>query len=62
MALSVADNLRRCMERFGSTVTSPARSRSMMQRTHLRCTMAAARPKDEPAEEPKPAKPDTPAD
>jgi hypothetical protein len=33
MALTVADNLRRCIERFGANVTNPTRSRSMTQRT-----------------------------
>ncbi len=62
MALTVADNLRRCMERFGSTVASPARSRTMMQRPQLRYAMASTRPKAEPADEPKPAEPAAPAE
>lgn len=62
MALSVADNLRRCMERFGSTVANPTRSRSMMQRTSPRYIAPAPEAKLEPAPEDKEEKARSPND
>ena len=62
MALSVADNLRRCIERFGSTVANPTRSRSMMQRSSPRYMAPASQPKAETTRDDKGPKVLPPAD